>query len=218
MADDDATQKKDFFISYNKADRTWAEWIAWQLEDSGKYSVVIQAWDFGPGCNFVLEMDRAIKESLKDAARADAANDAQSATAAEGRLPSIDVLVVDSRGNNDTDGILVTQVVPPIDSSATAVLKYHAALKKYHPSATATFVSLEGYLADRLGELRARHGNAPLERFDQCLDILLRKRRVYRPSPSFLYFPQLPAVEFHDRALVTNKDEDEPTFAVGDQD
>jgi len=60
--------------------------------------------------------------------------------------------------------------------------------------------ALESYLADRLGELRARHGNARLERFDQCQDILLRKRRVYRPSPSFLYFPQLPAQEFHDRA------------------
>ncbi|MGA9350971.1 MAG: TIR domain-containing protein [Anaerolineae bacterium] len=24
---------KDFFISYNSADRTWAEWIAWQLEE-----------------------------------------------------------------------------------------------------------------------------------------------------------------------------------------
>ena len=24
---------KDFFISYNKADREWAEWIAWQLEE-----------------------------------------------------------------------------------------------------------------------------------------------------------------------------------------
>jgi hypothetical protein len=26
---------KDFFISYNKADRRWAEWIAWQLEETG---------------------------------------------------------------------------------------------------------------------------------------------------------------------------------------
>ena len=24
----------DFFISYNKADREWAEWIAWQLEEA----------------------------------------------------------------------------------------------------------------------------------------------------------------------------------------
>ncbi|MDP2896514.1 MAG: FxSxx-COOH system tetratricopeptide repeat protein [bacterium] len=53
---------KDFFISYNRADRTWAEWIAWQLEEAG-YSVVLQAWDFRPGCNFVLEMDRAAVEA-----------------------------------------------------------------------------------------------------------------------------------------------------------
>ena len=42
---------KDFFISYNKADRTWAEWIAWELEAAG-YSSVVQAWDFRPGDNF----------------------------------------------------------------------------------------------------------------------------------------------------------------------
>ena len=49
---------KDFFISYNKADKIWAEWIAWTLEEAG-YSVVIQAWDFRPGGNFVLEMQKA---------------------------------------------------------------------------------------------------------------------------------------------------------------
>ncbi len=46
---------KDFFISYTSADRAWAEWIAWQLENAG-YAVVIQAWDFRPGSNFVAEM------------------------------------------------------------------------------------------------------------------------------------------------------------------
>lgn len=51
-------KKKDFFISYNGKDKDWAEWIAWQLEDTG-YSVVIQAWDFRPGGNFVLEMQKA---------------------------------------------------------------------------------------------------------------------------------------------------------------
>lgn len=55
---------KDFFISYNKADRPWAEWIAWQLEEAG-YSIIIQTWDFRPGQNFVLAMDRAIKESTQ---------------------------------------------------------------------------------------------------------------------------------------------------------
>jgi len=53
---------KDFFVSYNSADRTWAEWIAWQLEEAG-YTTVLQAWDFRPGSNFVLEMQRAATEA-----------------------------------------------------------------------------------------------------------------------------------------------------------
>jgi predicted component of type VI protein secretion system len=55
---------KDFFISYNWADKQWAEWIAWTLEEAG-YSVVIQAWDFRPGGNFVLDMQRAAAETQK---------------------------------------------------------------------------------------------------------------------------------------------------------
>jgi tetratricopeptide (TPR) repeat protein len=58
----DAALKKDFFVSYNRHDRTWAEWIAWTLEDAG-YSVVIQAWDFRPGGNFVLDMQRAAAQA-----------------------------------------------------------------------------------------------------------------------------------------------------------
>lgn len=53
---------KDFFVSYNSKDLTWAEWIAWELEEAG-YSVVVQAWDFRPGGNFVLEMQRASSEA-----------------------------------------------------------------------------------------------------------------------------------------------------------
>ena len=48
----------DFFISYNKADKTWAEWIAWELEAKG-FTTVIQAWDFRPGSSFILEMQQA---------------------------------------------------------------------------------------------------------------------------------------------------------------
>jgi hypothetical protein len=52
------TVKPDFFISYTSADRAWAEWIGWVLEEEGM-SAVLQAWDFAAGSNFVLEMDRA---------------------------------------------------------------------------------------------------------------------------------------------------------------
>jgi hypothetical protein len=50
----------DFYISYDKADRLWAEWIAWQLNDS-KYSIVIEVWDFLPGSNIVLKKQQALQ-------------------------------------------------------------------------------------------------------------------------------------------------------------
>ena len=55
---------KDFFISYNQADKGWAEWIAWQLEAAG-FQVVIQAWDFRKGGNFVLDMQRAVETARR---------------------------------------------------------------------------------------------------------------------------------------------------------
>jgi len=55
---------KDFFISYNAADKAWAEWIAWQLEASG-WSVIVQAWDFRPGGNFALDMNNALTSTQR---------------------------------------------------------------------------------------------------------------------------------------------------------
>jgi hypothetical protein len=54
--------QRDFFISFNKADRQWASWIAWTLEEAG-YTVFFQDWDFGIGSNFVLKMDEASRQS-----------------------------------------------------------------------------------------------------------------------------------------------------------
>ncbi len=53
---------KDFFVSYNGKDIEWAEWVAWQLEEAG-YTTVIQAWDFRPGGNFVIDMQQAAVEA-----------------------------------------------------------------------------------------------------------------------------------------------------------
>jgi tetratricopeptide (TPR) repeat protein len=52
----------NFFISYNSADRFWAEWIAWHLEEA-RYTTVLQAWDFRPGSNFVQEMQNAVSDA-----------------------------------------------------------------------------------------------------------------------------------------------------------
>ncbi len=54
----------DIFLSYVEEDREWAVWIAWQLEETG-LRVIIQEWDFPPGGNFVLEMQRAASQAKR---------------------------------------------------------------------------------------------------------------------------------------------------------
>lgn len=61
--DSDATQW-DFFVSYTQADRTWAEWIAWQLEAAG-YSVLFQGWDFVPGSNWIQLMQDGVAHAAR---------------------------------------------------------------------------------------------------------------------------------------------------------
>jgi aspartyl/asparaginyl beta-hydroxylase (cupin superfamily) len=40
-----------------------------------------------------------------------------------------------------------------------------------------------------------------LARFDKCLATLLRKQMIYRQQPTFMYFPNLPVIEYFDRDL-----------------
>jgi tetratricopeptide (TPR) repeat protein len=52
------SQGRDFFISYTAVNRSWAEWIAVQLEAAG-YTTLLQAWDFRPGSDFLHQMQQA---------------------------------------------------------------------------------------------------------------------------------------------------------------
>ena len=54
----------DFFVSYQQADRGWAEWIAWQLENAG-HSVLFQPWDFVPGTNWITLMQDGVTRSAR---------------------------------------------------------------------------------------------------------------------------------------------------------
>jgi branched-chain amino acid transport system substrate-binding protein len=47
-------------------------------------------------------------------------------------------------------GVIVTQVVPAVDSYATAILNYKSALSKFFPGETPDYVSLEGFVATRV--------------------------------------------------------------------
>ncbi|HSI32959.1 MAG TPA: hypothetical protein VK986_05160, partial [Tepidisphaeraceae bacterium] len=72
--------------------------LAEAISISGKPNVVIVAAD--------LNAANTMKEAVKEAARVETANDPDTATAAAGRLANVDVLIIDSRNNKDTDAVL----------------------------------------------------------------------------------------------------------------
>jgi branched-chain amino acid transport system substrate-binding protein len=53
-------------------------------------------------------------------------------------------------GARYANGVIVTQVVPAVDSYASAILKYKTGLAKYFPGVLPDYVSLEGYVAGSL--------------------------------------------------------------------
>jgi aspartyl/asparaginyl beta-hydroxylase (cupin superfamily) len=54
-------------------------------------------------------------------------------------------------------------------------------------------------LEERLAGIRDQHGGGSFRRVQRCLDLLTRKRSRYLPEPTFMYFPEIPALEFFDR-------------------
>lgn len=55
---------RDFFIMYTRADRTWAKWVAWELEDA-KYSVILPPWYLHSQSDFDMEMEKAAAKAKR---------------------------------------------------------------------------------------------------------------------------------------------------------
>ena len=60
--------------------------------------------------------------------------------------------------------------------------------------------SLAEALAGPLAELRERYGGRRQRRVDLCLDTLMGKRQPFFSQPTWMYMPELPAIEFFERS------------------
>jgi aspartyl/asparaginyl beta-hydroxylase (cupin superfamily) len=58
---------------------------------------------------------------------------------------------------------------------------------------------LIGKLDEPLAGIRAAHGNRAQRRVERCLDTLMGRRQTYHSRPTWMYMPELPAIDFFDR-------------------
>jgi aspartyl/asparaginyl beta-hydroxylase (cupin superfamily) len=105
------------------------------------------------------------------------------------------------KGDTRTSAAVYRTALQSLPSNANLPREMGAVIQSAKSVIDRNNTALEIFLEDRLSALRARFANQSLDRFDHCLQTLLLRRKVYRPQPSFMYFPHLPAIEFFDRDL-----------------
>lgn len=157
--------------------------LAEAISSTGRPNVVIVSPD--------LNAANAIKEALKDSARSDTGNDPQSATAAEGRLPSVDVLVIDTRKNAETEAIMngprvkgVSKVLI-VEDKASPFVPVEIDNPLVNTLVAGTAAPDPAALLAAIGKARARAGSAPMtdqisEGYAQRAANLLEKLAISR--------------------------------------
>jgi len=73
------------------------------------------------------------------------------------------------------------------------------ALRHAREIVEADLASLTAALEEPLSAVSARHGGESRRRVDVCLEALMGKRSIYTSRPTWMYFPELPAIEFFER-------------------
>lgn len=103
------------------------------------------------------------------------------------------------QGERRAAAVTYRQVLQSVPAGSLPPQSLRPVFKHAMQFVAANDIELENFIEGRLQDLRARYANEPLQLFDRCLQTLLRKQPVYRPQPSFMYFPRLPAIEFYER-------------------
>jgi aspartate beta-hydroxylase len=72
-------------------------------------------------------------------------------------------------------------------------------VERARESVRADNVLLSAALDERLTAIRERHGGGPFRRVDRCIEFITGKREHYNPQPTFMLFPEIPAIEYFER-------------------
>jgi aspartate beta-hydroxylase len=59
---------------------------------------------------------------------------------------------------------------------------------------------MTAFLSARMGATQARHAGADFARFEECRDVAIGTKKVFTQKPTMLHIPQLPAIQYYDRA------------------
>ena len=107
--------------------------------------------------------------------------------------------LIEARGDPRNAARMYRNALATLPPGVTPPPTVSEALERAREAVRADDAALAGAIEARLAALRERHGGGPYGRVDKCIELLTGKRSRYTPQPTFMYFPEIPAVEFFDR-------------------
>ena len=107
--------------------------------------------------------------------------------------------LIEERGDARSAARLYRQVLATVPPDVTPPAALAAALAHAREAVARDDAALAGAIEARLAALRERGGRR-CRRIERSVDLLIGKRSRYAPQPTFLYVPELPAIEFFERS------------------
>ncbi|TLY99528.1 MAG: aspartyl/asparaginyl beta-hydroxylase domain-containing protein, partial [Gammaproteobacteria bacterium] len=108
--------------------------------------------------------------------------------------------LIEERGDARGAARIYRHALATVPPDATPPAALGAALEHAREAVRRDDAALAGAIEQRLTALRERGRGSRCRRVDRCIDLLTGKRSRYAPQPTFLYVPELPAIEFFERA------------------
>jgi aspartyl/asparaginyl beta-hydroxylase (cupin superfamily) len=108
--------------------------------------------------------------------------------------------LIEARGDVRNAARAYRNALATLPAGAAPPPSVSAAVEVARETVRADDAALAAAIEERLAGIRSHHGGGSYRRVDRCIELLTSKRRRYNPEPSFMYFPEIPAVEFFDRA------------------
>jgi aspartate beta-hydroxylase len=107
--------------------------------------------------------------------------------------------LIEDRGDTRNAARIYRNALATVPPDVTPPPTLSAALERAREVVRRDDTALARAIEARLATIRERHGRGPYRRLDRCIELLTGKRQRYAPLPTFLYFPELPALEFFER-------------------
>jgi aspartate beta-hydroxylase len=108
--------------------------------------------------------------------------------------------LLEERGDSRGAARIYRAALATVPDDVTLPPPISAALERARAAVLSDDAALAAAVEQRVAAVRERHGAARWQRANHCIELLTRKRARYVPAPTFMYFPEIPAVEFFDRA------------------